>query len=227
MLKMKMMRKSWIFLVLVLFSTPLLSGQNLSTYRKFSLGASLASISKQVGQDPGQAKLIHQSPAVIQQLTYWPIPTSLYASRAQSVSQILFSFYDGELYKIAVTYDGEATQGLTDDDMVQAISARYGTAKRFYPEIKLPTNDEYAPKETAIARWEDSGTSVDLSRSDSLNSFELTVFSNSLETKAEAAIVEALNLEKQEAPQKEVDRQKSEADKLEVARQKNIKAFRF
>src|SRR5215469_436592 len=224
---MKMMRKSWVFLVLVLFSTPVISGQNLSTYRKFSLGASLASISKQVGQDPGQANLIHQRPAVIQQLVYWPIPTSSFSSQAESVSQILFTFYDGELYKIAVTYDGDATQGLTDDDMVQAISARYGTAKRFYPEIQLLTNDEYAPKETAIARWEDSRTSVDLSRSESLNSFELDVFSRALETKAQAATAESLRLEKQEAPQKEIDRQKSAADKLEVARQKNIKAFRF
>src|SRR5579864_7057328 len=222
---MKMMHKSWIFLVLVLFSTPILSGQNLSTYRKFSLGASLASISKQIGQDPGQANLIHQRPALIQQLAYWPIPTSLYSSRAESVSQILFSFYNGELYKIAVTYDGEATQGLTDDDMVEAISTRYGTATRFYPEIRLPTNDEYAPNETVIASWEDSRTSVDLSRSDSLNSFELDLFSRALETKAQAATVESLRLEKQEAPQKKMDRQKSEADKLELARQKNIKVF--
>jgi len=224
---MKMMRKSWVFLVLVLFSTPILSGQNLSAYRKFSLGASLASISKQVGQDPQHANLIHQRPAVIQQLAYWPIPTSLYSPQAESVSQILFSFYDGELYKIAVTYDGDATQGFTDDDMVQAISARYGTAKRFYPEIALPTNDRYAPKETAIARWENSGTSANLSRSETLNSFELTLFSKSVEIKAQAATAESLKLDKQEAPQKEIDRQKSEADKLEVARQKNIKAFRF
>jgi hypothetical protein len=224
---MKMMRKSWVFLVLVLFSSPLLCGQNLSTYRQFSLGAGLANISKQVGQNPQQANLIHQSPAVIQQLAYWPIPTSSYSPRAESVSQILFDFYDGELYKITVSYDGEATRGLTDDDMVQAISARYGTATRFYPEIELPTNDENAPKETAIARWEDSGTSVDLSRTDSLNSFELTLFSKRLEIKSQLATAEALRLEKQEAPQKEIDRQKSEADKLEAARQKNIKAFRF
>src|ERR1700752_4492016 len=125
---MKMMRKSWIFLVFFLLPPPAISGQNLSTYRKFSLGASLASISKQIGQEPGQANLIHQRPGVIQQLTYWPIPTSSYAPRTESVSQIIFSFYDGELYKIAVTYDTDATQGLTDDDMVRAISARYGTA---------------------------------------------------------------------------------------------------
>lgn len=224
---MKMMRKSWIFLVLVLLSTPVISGQNLSTYRKFSLGASLDTISKQVGEDPGQATLIHQSPAVIQQLAYWPIPTSTYSARAESVSQILFSFYDGKLYKIAVTYDGDATQGMTDDDMVSAISARYGTATRFYPEIALPSDDERAPKETVIARWEESGNSADLSRSESLNSFGLTVLSESLETKVEASILESLKLEKQEAPQKEIDRQKGEADKLEAARQKNIKAFRF
>jgi hypothetical protein len=224
---MKMMRKSWIFLVLLLFSTPILSGQNLSTYRRFSLGASLASISKQVGQDPGQAKLIYERPAVIQQLVYWPIPTSSYSLRQESVSQIVFSFYDGQLYKIAVTYDGEATHGLSDDDVVQAISARYGTAKRFYPEIKLPTNDEYAPKETVIASWEDLGNSADLSRSESLNSFELDVFSKRLQMKAQAATAESLKLEKQEAPQKEIDRQKGEADKLEAARRKNIKDFRF
>jgi hypothetical protein len=224
---MKMMRKSWAFLVVILFSTPILSGQSLSTYRKFSLGASLAGISKQVGQEPGQANLIHQSPAVIQQLTYWPIPASSYSPRAESVSEILFSFYDGELYKIAVTYDGDATRGLTDDDMVQAISTRYGTATRFYPEIQLPTSDEYAPKETVVARWEDSGNSADLSRSESLNSFKLTVFSKSLQVKAQAATAESLRLEKQEAPQKEIDRQKSEAEKLEATRQKNIKAFRF
>ena len=35
---MKMIRRSAILLVLVLFSTPLLSGQDLSSYRKFSLG---------------------------------------------------------------------------------------------------------------------------------------------------------------------------------------------
>lgn len=224
---MRMMRKSWIFLVLVLLSTPLISGQNISTYRKFSLGASLASISKETGQDPGQAEVIHQRPAMIQQLVYWPYSASSSSARTESVSQIRFSFYDGELYKIAVSYDEQATHGLTEDDMVQAISARYGTATRFYPEIQLPSSDEYAPKETAIASWGDSGNSADLSRSESLNSFELTVFSNSMEIKAQEASLESLKLEKEEAPQKEVDRQKRQANDLEAARLKNIKTFHF
>ena len=223
---MKMIRKSWIFLVLVLFVTPLVCGQSLSSYRKFSLGTTLTALSKQIGQDPQQADLIHQSPAIIQQLTYWPIGTS-YPVRPESVSQILFSFCDATLYKISVTYDGEATRGLTEDDMVQVISARYGTATRFYPEIALPANDEYVPSQEAMAGWGDSETSVILSHNTDLDSFGLTISSKSLTAKADAAITESLQMEKQEAPQKEIDRQKSEAAKLEVARQKNIKAFRF
>ncbi len=43
---------------------------------------------------------------------------------------------------------------------------------------------------------------------------------------AEAAIIESVKLEKEEAPQKEIERQKKEADDLEVAREKNKKAFR-
>jgi hypothetical protein len=74
--------------------------------------------------------------------------------RPRGVSQILFSFYNGELYRMVVTYDRDATEGLTDDDMVQAISARYGTATRLYPDINLPTNDVNASTEIVIARWE-------------------------------------------------------------------------
>jgi hypothetical protein len=224
---MKTIRRSAILLVLVLFSTPLLSGQDLASYRKFALGSSVVAVSKQVGQDPLRADLIHQSPALIQQITYWPIETTPYSTHAESVSQVQFSFYNGELYKISVTYDQQATEGLTEDDMVAAISARYGTATRLYPEIALPTTDEYAPSSKVIARWEDAGTSVSLFRTNSLNTFGLAVYSKQVDAQADAAIIESAKLEKQEAPQKEIDRQKGEADKLEAARLKNVKAFRF
>jgi hypothetical protein len=224
---MKTIRRSAILLVLVLFCTPLLSGQSLSSYRKFSLGTSLAAVSKQVGQDPLRADLIHQSPALIQQMTYWPIETAPYSTRAESVSQVLFSFYNGDLYKISVTYDQQATEGLTEDDMVEAISSRYGTATRLYPEIALPTSDQYAPSSKVIARWENSETSVNLFRTNSLNTFGLSVYSKKVDAQADAAIIESAKLEQQQAPQKEIDRQKGEADKLEAARLKNVKAFRF
>ena len=166
---MKIMRNIVVALSLILLSAPMISGQDLSKYRTFSLGMTLSELSKQVGPYSHWTTLIHQRPAVIQELTLW----SLSASRAPigGVSQILFGFYNGELYRIVVTYDRDATKGLTDDDMVQAISARYGTATRLYPEIKLLKNDVYASTETVIARWEDSQNSVGLLASSNQNVF--------------------------------------------------------
>jgi len=46
--------------------------------------------------------------------------------QSDTVEQILFSFYNGELYKISVTYDRSSTEGLTEEDMVKSISAKYG-----------------------------------------------------------------------------------------------------
>src|ERR1700721_1398578 len=73
---MNMIRNSVISLSLVLLATPVISGQDLSRYRKFALGTSLAAISKQVGKDESLATLISQSPALIQQMTYWQADTS-------------------------------------------------------------------------------------------------------------------------------------------------------
>ena len=221
---MKMMCNTVVSLFMVLLSAPLIFGQQLSKYRAFSLGMALSELSTQVGPYSHWTTLIHQRPAVIQELTFW----SLSASRAPvgGVSQILFSFYNGELYRMMVTYDRDATEGLTDDDMVQAISARYGTATRLYPEINLPTNDVNASTEMVIARWEDSQNSVNLLASSNENSFRLAVFSKRLNAQAKAAIIESERLEKQVAPQVDIERQKKETDELEVARQINLKIFR-
>src|SRR5208282_3918763 len=135
---MKMMRNAGIALALVLLSAPLVSAQDLSRYRNFSLGTSLAALSKQIGQDPQQANLISENPALIQELKYWPVDNSYTSVRVEPDLQILFSFYNGELYRMVVTYDQNAIEGLTEEDMVKAVSARYGTATRLYPEISLP-----------------------------------------------------------------------------------------
>jgi hypothetical protein len=224
---MKMTRKSLILLAIVLFSTPLISGQDLSGYRKFSLGTSLAEITKQVGPYSHWTTVIHQRPAVIQEMTFWSLNPSPSRVGVDPVSQVLFSFYNGELYQIAVTYDRDATEGLTDEDMVRAISARYGAGTRLYPEINFPSNDVFArSEEMVIARWEDSQNAVNLLRSSNMNSFRLAVFSKRLDAQAVAASAESVKLEKQEAPQKEIDRQKKEVDDLDLARQKNKTTFR-
>jgi hypothetical protein len=224
---MKIMCSAVVSLALILLSAPVIHGQDLSKYRNFSFGMSLVELSNQVDLKPLQTKLIHKHPAVIQELTWWPRGPSGSSLQADSVWQVFFTFYNGELYRILVTYDPDATKGLTAEDMVQAISAQYGTATRPDAQISFPTNELYKSTEKVIARWEDSQYSINLFRSSFLNSFfGLVMFSKRLDGQAEAAIAESVKLEGQEDLQKEIERQKKETDKLEVARQKNRKTFR-
>src|SRR5713101_7591003 len=211
---MKMMCSLVSSLVMILLSAPLIHGQDLSKYRNFSFGMRLVDLSKQVDQKPTEANLIHQRPAVIQELTWWP-PLASGTRRAAPVRQILFSFYDGELYRILVTYDRYVTEGLTADAMVRTMSAKYGTATRPTAEINFPTNEtgEYGTTEKVIVRWE---YSFNLFRSPLSNTFGLVMFSKRMDARAEATIAESLKLEGQEDPQKEVARVKKEADDLET-----------
>lgn len=140
---MEMMRRVMISLVMILLSAPLIHGQDLSKYRGFSFGMSLVEISKQVDSQPLHTKLIHKRPAVIQEVTWWPRESSESSLQAEPVWQVLFSFYNGEVYRILVTYDQRATAGLGIEDMVEAVSAKYGSATRPDVEISFPTNELY------------------------------------------------------------------------------------
>jgi hypothetical protein len=240
---MKMMRNIVVALSLILLSAPMISGQDLSKYRTFSLGTSFADLSKQVGPYSHYTTLIHPRPAAIQELTFWTLNSSRSWVGVYPISQILFSFYNGELYRIVVTYDRDDTEGLTDDDMVQAVSARYGTATSLYPESSffptyyldgstdkvipfLLTSDPYRSADRVIARWEDSQNAVSLLRSSNVNSFRLAISSKRLDAQAEADIFEFEKLEKREAPHVDIEHRKKAADELEVARQLNQKTFR-
>ena len=223
---MKMMCRMAVSLSLILLSAPLLFGQDLSKYRTFSLGTSLVELSKQIGPYSQMTTLVHQRPATVQEMTVWPLNSSRISAGGDPVSQILFSFYNGELYRMVVTYNLDATKGLNDDDMVEAVSARYGAATRFYPELTLPSHITYSSADTFIARWQDAQNSVILFRSSNQSSYLLAVFSNRMDAQAKASSIESQKLDKQEARQTEIDRPKKEADELEVARQTNQKSFR-
>jgi hypothetical protein len=223
---MKIMRCAGISLIMILLSAPLIRGQDLSRYRDFSLGMSLPELSGLVDLEPLQTNLIQNRPAVIQELTWWPRESSGSSLQVDTVLQVFFTFYNGELYRILVTYDRDATLGLTAEDMVQAISTKYGTPTRPAGEISFPTNELYRSTQKVIARWEDSQYSINLVRSRFLNSFVLAMFSKRLNAQADAAIAKSIKLEGQEDPQKEIDRQKKETHELEAARQKNLKIVR-
>src|SRR5258708_9939918 len=171
---------------------------------------SLPQLSSQVDLRAHQTKLIQKHPAVIQELTCWPGGSSDYSRQTDSVWQIFFSFYNGELFRILVTYDQDATHGLTAEDMVQAISTKYGTPTRPAGEINFPTNELYRSTEKGIARWEDSQYSINLVRSRFLNSFALVMFSKRLDAQADVALPQSIKLEGQQDPQQVIGRQKKQ-----------------
>jgi hypothetical protein len=202
-------------------SARMVDAPDLSRYRGFQFGMNLLTLAKQADLQSSEAKVIHQRPALIQELEWRP-PRSLTPSReADPVKEVLFSFYNGELFRIVVNYDRYRTEGLTDEDMVEAISARYGIATRPVTTIVLFSSFQvYNDTEKVIARWEDSQYSFNLFRSSYQPTFGMLVFSKRLDPLAQAAIAEAIRLDEQEAPQREAERQKTQAEEDRAAQEK-------
>jgi hypothetical protein len=215
----------FLMIIVILLSPSLVPAQDLSTYRDFAFGMTVADLSKQIDQKPANAAVLHERPALIQELTWWP-PQPYGSSRpAEPVDQILFSFYNGALYRMLVTYENSATKGLTDEDMIRAVSAKYGIATRPIAVVNFPMNPSYKTTEKVIARWEDSQYSLNLFRSYG-DTFAIVMFTKQLDAQAGTSIAESVKLDQEEAPQKEAARVKKNAEDSELERQKNIKTLR-
>src|SRR5437762_7973170 len=197
-MKMKPLRSSILCLVILLLAAPLLRAQDLSKYRHFTLGMNLTNLLERTEQNLTDVKTIHGRPALVQELTWWPPNVSGTSLRSDNVEQILFSFYNGELYKISVTYDRPSTEGLTAEDMVNSISAKYGPATNVALEIDSSKNDRSDVRQKPVTSWEDAQYSFNLARSSSTDHLGLIIYSKRVNAEAELAIAEAVKLEEQE-----------------------------
>jgi hypothetical protein len=203
-------------------SAPATGVPDLSRYRGFQFGETLPAVAKQAGLELSEAKLIHERPAVIQELE-WPIwlSSSFSSPQVDPVKTILFSFYNGELFRIVVTYDRGETEGLTTEDMIEAISAEYGSAtKPANTAIAFSSTQVYNDSEVVIARWEDPQYSFNLYRSTYQPTFGMIALSKRLDVLARAATAEAIRLDAQEAPQREIQRQNREEEKNRAQQEK-------
>jgi len=116
--------------------------------------------------------------------------------------------------------------------MVEAISATYGSATEpAGSEIAFSSTQVYNDSEAVIARWEDLQYSFNLYRSTYQPTFGMIAFTKTLDALARAATTEAIRLDAQEAPQREIQRQQREDDAkrelLEKARLANKSNFRL
>ena len=97
------------------------------------------------------------------------------------VKTILFSFYNGDLFRIVVNYDRDETQGLTTNDMIEALSAKYGTATHLgSTETASSSSQIFNDGALLIGRWEDAQYSFNLYHSTYQATFEMIAFSKKM-----------------------------------------------
>jgi hypothetical protein len=209
-----------VFVSWAALSASLIHAQELQGYRGFQFGTSLVAVAKQTDMKPSEAKLLHRRPAIIQEL-WWYRPNGSSSLATGPVREVVFSFYNGELFRMVINYDQEKTDGLTDADMVEAISAKYGVAARPVATIVLFSSSQvYNDSQKIIARWEDAQYSFNLFRYSYQPTFGLVAFSKQMDTLAQAAVLEAFRLDREEAPKRETERQKKEDAEYRAAQEK-------
>jgi hypothetical protein len=170
-------------------------------------------------------KTIHQRPALLQELPW----RRGYATTPGPVDprDMLFSFYNDQLFKVVVEYDRSRTEGLTAADMIESLSAVYGTPLLRPARAAVARADESG---TDVAQWVQGEQSVVLFLASYPPVFRLAVTSPRLEALAHTANAQARLQDEREAPQREIARQKQEADAAQAAQEKardtNKAAFR-
>jgi hypothetical protein len=201
---------------------------DLSRYRDFQFGTDLAAVAKQTGASPSQIKVIDSRPALVQEIAWRPRPLGT-TSHVDSVQEVVFTFFNGELFRIAVNYDRYETEGMTAGDMIDAISVGYGPAEAPAAAVAARPGSS-GDSEGILADWQDSQYRFDLIRSSYGHAFSMVGVVKKLEAPAQAAALEAKRLDDQEAPQRDAARAATEAQeaqaKLDKARLLNKPKFR-
>ena len=201
-----------------------LAAQDRDRYREFQLRSDVATVLAITGVKTAEVKSIHQRPAVIQELRWRPryAVNRSPVVEANATEQIIFTFYNDQLFRLTVEYDSERTKGLTDRDMTEAISAIYGSAVTPTLSRTRPTPALYEEETgTPVARWGDATDSLMLYRSSSYATrFRLVMTSEPLAALARTAATRAGVLDDREAPQRQAAREKQEADDRRAGEEK-------
>jgi hypothetical protein len=206
------------------------SAQDMSRYRVYALESSVDSVIAASGARSEKAKTLHERPATIQELL-WRAPYVVSgAALADPVREIAFTFYNDALYQVIVSYDPDRTEGLTNNEIIESISASYGVPAIGTTKTRTSPPAEAAAGSIVLARWETAESLVTLIRGPYAPEFQLILISKSLSARARTAIREAIRLDAIEAPRRESDQRKKDAGDATAARDKtrvtNKAAFR-
>ena len=206
----------------------MLCAADFSNYRGLKFGMSPSAAAKESGTQSAEATINHARPVLIQEMEWTPRRSAQADPGTDPVKDGSLNFIKGELFRVVVTYDRNKVEGMTAEDMIEGISATYGLAAR--PVAEIAYHSIYGETATVVARWEDPDYCYDLVRTGDQSTFAMVLYSKRLDALAQSAIVEAVRLEAEEAPQRALDQQKKRDDEsrlaLEKARSVNKPNFR-
>ncbi len=215
--------------ITLVFSPQMASSQDMSRYRAYALESSLDAIVAASGARAADARTLHGRPATIQELP-WRAPYIFGNALADPVREIEFMFFNDALYQVIVNYDRNRTEGLTNDDIIESVSAAYGVPALATAKTRTSPPAEALPDSIVLARWETTESLVTLIRGAYTSDFQMILISKPLSTLARRAIREAIRLDAIEAPRRESEQRKKDAGDASAARDKarvtNKAAFR-
>lgn len=213
----------------IVLAVSTVSSAELSRYREFELGASVATVTA-VTQNAARVMIVHSRPALLQQLEWRPryMAGAPQADR-DSIGEVVFSFVDDQLFQMSIAYAQDRTSGLTDEDMVGSLTAVYGAPSSPSPRTRTTSSAVALDAPVVIAEWRHAETTVVLQRKEYSDSFFLVITSLPLDTIARKAQATAVAMDQREAPAREAALLKKRADDEKVAaertRSTNKKVF--
>ena len=214
----------------ILLSGQTVFAQDLSRYRGYVLESSVDTVAASSGLRATEAKTLHERPAKIQELQWRAPYVNPATTAADPVRDVAFAFFNDALYQVVVTYNRDRTAGLTNDDIIQSLSASYGAPvlKSAIARTGLPAGALL--DNTVLAQWNTAVSSLTLLRDTYSPEFQLILSSKPLTARAQSAIREAIRLDALDAPRREVEERKKEVAETDAARDKarsaNKDAFR-
>jgi hypothetical protein len=147
-------------------------------------------------------KVIHQRPALVQEIVWRPqYALGRPAGRIEAVQEVTFRFHDDQLFSVTVVYDARLVEGLTNRDIIDAVSTVYGSATLTAAASQgpVPAPPGKINGSTALARWASSDYEFTLMREVYPATFRLIGVSIPLEALARTAEIEPVRLDKQES----------------------------
>jgi hypothetical protein len=220
-------RTCTLLIAVLSLSAPLVHAQDLGHHRDMRLGSNVLAVAGAYDLLSKDAKTVHERPALIQSLE-WRSKRFLSASIAtddDALNDIEFSFYNDQLFRIAANYDRKRTEGLTNADLIEAMTTTYGASRPLPPARSTRKSHQSLQNENTdegqvIARWEDADSTVTLLRTRYPAEVSLVVLSKRLTALAQSAELEAARLDRLEAPRREAARLQQEADEVRVSAEK-------